>query len=117
MGKLPVGTIVAAYHTYGGESLFWKFYKIVGYTEKRVKFQELDDITTYDDGLDGPHYYNDPKHCQPKLDANGDYIPVGPVKTKNFKILSDGTFCFRPEEFYIAFDAWNGEPLETYNYH
>ena len=113
---LPVGTIVAARYTYGDEIQLWKFYKILGYTNTRVRFQEIEHKTVYDDGKTGPHYYSDPRHCIP-VQVDGEYKMIGPIRTKSYKILTSGTMCFHPEEFYAVYGAWNGEPLEEYNYH
>lgn len=114
-GTLPVGTIVAAkYETC--ETLYWKFYVITGYTAKRVEIKKIESKITYDDGVDGPHYYDAPKHTQPVI-TNGFANPIEGAKRVSYKITDSGVMCFNPEQFYRVRGAWNGEPLETYNYH
>ena len=111
-----IGNVLAARYTYGDEILNWRFYIICGYTAKRVKIQRIEDVTTYDDGLEGPHYYDAPKHIQPVI-VDGKAIPIDEPKNISYKILSDGTFCVHPEPFYTSYGVWTGEPLEKYNLH
>lgn len=115
-GCPEVGRILAAKYFYGDEILTWKFYIVRGYTAKRVKIQELKTITTYDDGLKGPHYYDAPKHIQPVI-VDGYVTTCGDIKNISYKLLSDGTFCVHPEPYYTSYGVWNGEPLEKYNLH
>ena len=115
--SLPIGTVTVAKYTYGSEILHYKFFTIVGYTAKKVRIQELDTITTYDDGKEGPHYYDDPKHIQPALDTQGRAYPVGESKLVNYKISEKGTMTFKPEEFYRYNGVWEGKPLEVFNLH
>lgn len=114
-GALPVGTIVAAkYETC--ETLYWKFYTITGYTAKRVEIREIESKVTYDDGVEGPHYYDAPKHTQPVV-TNEYAKAIEGAKRVSYKITDSGVMCFSPEQFYRVRGAWNGKPLETYNYH
>lgn len=115
-GCPEVGSILAARYTYGDEVLNWKFYIVQGYTAKRIKIQRIDTITTYDDGLEGSHYYVDPKHIQPII-IDGQVVLIDKPKAMNYKILSDGTFCMHPEAYYTSYGVWNGQPLEKYNLH
>ena len=39
------------------------------------------------------------------------------AKRVSYKITDSGVMCFSPEQFYRVRGAWNGKPLETYNYH
>ena len=117
VNALPVGTVVVAKYTYGLEILHYKFFAIVGYTAKKVRIQELDALTTYDDGREGPHYYDDPKHIQPVVDTQGRAYPIGGSKLVNYKISEEGKMSFKPEEFYRFNGVWNGKPLEVYNLH
>jgi len=116
--RFPIGTIVKAKYTYGSEVQYWKLYKIIGYTNTRVKFIEVETKTVYDDGKTGPHYYSDPRHCEPVL-YFGKYNEVGESKTKSFKFSNyNGEMYFSPEEFYYTCGEYKpGEYLEEYNYH
>ena len=115
--KLPVGTIMAARYTYGGETQLWKFYKILGYTPTKVRLIEIEGKTVYDDGKTGPHYYDDPRHCIP-VEYFGRYNEIGVPFLRKYRFSKyDGEMCVTPEEFYYASGAWDGKPLEEYNYH
>lgn len=114
-GALPIGTIVAAKYE-NCETLYWKFYVITGYTAKRVEIREIKSKVTYDDGVDGPHYYDAPKHTQPII-TNGFADVIGAAKKVSYEITDSGIMRFSPEPFYRVSEAWSGEPLETYNLH
>lgn len=116
--RFPIGTIVKARYTYGSEVQYWKLYKIIGYTATRVKFIEIETKSVYDDGKDGPHYYDAPRHCEPVM-YFGQYNEVGDPKTKSYKFSTyDGEMRFSPEEFYYVCGEYKpGEYLEEYNYH
>ncbi len=113
---LPVGAIVMARYTYGGEILHYKFYAITGYTAKKVRIQEVESLVTYDDGLPSPHYYDSPKHIRPVTDSNGYAKLIGNSKLVTYKI-EDGRMTFRPEEYYRFVGLWDGRPREVYNLH
>ena len=118
MTRLPIGTIVYARYTYGGETCLYHFYRIEGYTEKSVRITRLETETVYDDGKKGPHYYNDPYHVRPKM-IDGKYA----IDSRLYKSLrklytnSRGEMKFKPEEFLSYQGPWDGQPLEAYNYH
>lgn len=112
-GLLPVGSIIAAKFTYGSEVLEYKFYSIEGYTSKRVKVQEVECLTTYDDGIAGPHYFDAPRHCKP-LYKGKEPVKIGPAKAVTYSLIGD-TMIIKPCPYYTSRGKWNGEPLEVYN--
>ncbi len=112
-GQLPEGTIIAAKYTYGDEILHYKFYQIVSYSTKRVRIVRLRDIVTYDDGMPGPHYFNDPKHIQPLEPYEWDEAS----KSVSYQVNDQGYMVIRPEEYYRSVGDWDGNPLEIYNLH
>lgn len=114
-GLLPVGSIIAAKFTYGSEVLDYKFYSIEGYTSKRVKVQEVECLTTYDDGIAGPHYFDAPRHCKP-LYKGKEPVKIGPAKAVTYSLMGD-TMIIKPCPYYTSRGKWNGEPLEVYNLH
>lgn len=117
INTLPIGTVIMAKYTYGGEILHWKFYAILGYTRTKVKIQEIDSLTTYDDGKEGPHYYDAPKHIQPVIDTHNHATLVGKPKLVNYKVSNDGKMTCNPEEYYRYIGPWDGKPQITYNLH
>lgn len=116
--KFPVGTIVKAKYTYGGEVQHWKLYKILGYTNTKVRFIEIESKDIYDDGKTGPHYYDDPRHCEPVM-YFGEYNEIGEPHLRSYKFSKyNGEMYFSPEEFYYTDGEYKpGEYLESYNYH
>lgn len=114
-GLLPVGSIIAAKFTYGSEVLGYKFYSIEGYTSKRVKVQEVECLTTYDDGIAGPRYFDAPRHCKP-LYRGKEPVKIGPAKAVTYSLMGD-TMIIKPCPYYTSRGKWNGEPLEVYNLH
>lgn len=114
-GLLSKGSIIAAKFTYDSEILGYKFYSVEGYTAKRVKVQEIECITTYDDGLEGPHYFNAPQHCQP-LYRDKKPVKIGPVKAVTYNLIGD-TMITKPCPYYTSRGKWGGKPLEVYNLH
>jgi len=118
MEYLPIGTIVYAKYTYGGETCLYHFYRIEGYTGKSVRITKLIEERVYDDGKTGPHYYDDPFHVKPKV-VNGRYVLDTIIYKSLRKIYtnSKGKMWFKPEEFFSYQGPWDGQPLEAYNYH
>ena len=116
--RFPIGAIVKAKYTYGGEVQYWKLYKILGYTNTRVKFVEIETKSVYDDGKSGPHYYDAPRHREPVM-YFGKYNEVGDVRTRAYKFSKyDGEMTFSPEEFYYVTGLYKSDDyLEEYNYH
>ena len=111
---LPVGTIITAKFTYGSEILHFKFYAIIGYTPKKVRIQEVESVSTYDN--EGPHYYDSPMHIRPVVDEDNCAILKGTSKLVNYK-FENGKMTFKPEEFYRFVGPWKGESLAIYNLH
>lgn len=118
MTRLPIGTIVYARYTYGGETCLYHFYRIDGYTKKGVRITKLEDERVYDDGKTGPHYYDDPFHVRPKM-IDDKYV-LDPEIYKSLRkiyVNSRDEMRFKTEEFFSYQGVWNGQPLEAYNYH
>lgn len=118
----PIGAIIVASNTYGVEYLNYKFYRVLGYTAKRIRIQEVESLVTYDDEKSEPHRYTDPKHIRPVMDEHNIPILIGSPKLVSYKVKgTPGTPTFsvrlRPEEYYTCEGVWNGAPLEVYNYH
>lgn len=113
---LPVGTIITARYTYGDEILHYKFYAITGYTPKKVRIKEVDSLVTYDDGKDGPHYYDAPKHIRPIIDKNNCAMLIGDSKLVNYTV-ENGRMSFKPAEYYMFAGVWDGKPKAIYNLH
>ena len=117
-----IGAIIVASNTYGNEYLNYKFYRVLGYTAKRIRIQEVQSLITYDDGKEGPHTYTAPKHIRPVIDRHGIPVLIGSSKLVNYKVkgtpgMSTFSVRLRPEEYYTCEGAWNEAPLEIYNYH
>ena len=117
MKKLPVGTIVYAKYTYGGEICHYNFYKIEGYTEKSVKITKLETEILYDKESDY-HYYDDPYTLVPRK-LEGRYVIDTDVYNVSRKLHEgvNGEMTFKPEDYFVYQGPWLGIPLKAYNYH
>ena len=119
--ELKVGDVLAAKYTYGDEVLLWDFWYVMKTTATMVEICKLKSKTVYDDGLEGPHYYDDPYHLQPALvqdkDGNWCYMLEGKVIRRKVKYNSAGEPVVVPEEFWRSCGVWDGRPLSGYNLH
>lgn len=119
--ELKVGDVLAAKYTYGDEILSWKFWYVTKITSTMIEIAELKRRRVYDDGKEGPHYYDAPYHYQPELTQNSKgewcYTLTGARHRRKVTYTSYGEPIVKTEEYWKAIGTWDGRPLPGYNLH